>query len=501
MQHKSRGGNRGDSGSFDKYLVTRDNSDIARFGERKCSPDGDVDGILALLHEASPSQLQLLLHQGIWQPPQGGELERLNSESILRWLEVLLEGGDEFAAQKLEEAGDEFIDSVLVCFCLVRSEEFVARAFVSWDDSEVEELRNSATHIDLTFGEFLISALGDNPEAWGIIRRVLTMLQEEKPEFLTAALARAEDKPSPDGFESHLHAAQPSESDVREDDLLYAHERFMSQRGFVTAYEAREFLVRARQLNLGELERSVLGNSDESVVQLVPAQATRSVYLRMEEALGGLEGVEALNRAVGDLAYVANVLMAGASCRRQPLVESLAAEVAMATCQLGLSWFVDASRSGVGSAGEDVRVLAREGVRNLFSVGWHLLCFRVLPRSAEALDKLLGVACRQPAAHGHEAWIRREILRDLAHNPVRKRLHAGDWESVEELLGIIGCVLTAEMSQLFSELLCEIPRLSLLVEQETEAVSGNVRFFACLHDVELLEQELEKIHRLTELIR
>src|SRR3954463_4394242 len=67
----------------------------------------DAGELVAL---ATVDQLCRVFDEDVWQSPRPGEDERFGPERFTRWLEVMLEVGERFAADKLAQLPEELVE-------------------------------------------------------------------------------------------------------------------------------------------------------------------------------------------------------------------------------------------------------------------------------------------------------------------------------------------------------------------------------------------------------
>ncbi|HYO58749.1 DUF6178 family protein [Archangium sp.] len=410
----------------------------------------DAGELVAL---ATTRQLARIFDEDLWRNERPGQQERFDAERFGLWLEVLLEMGAERAAARLAEMDEDFVTFALSGQVLVLDMDVLTlqrlRPGGGREDEEAlvdKALESSLSH---ELDRFLLIAR--RPESWDPVLSVLVALDEAHHELLTSLLERcchlsSEHIEDNGGLYAVLTTAEQLEADVAQ-----AREERREREGFVAPADAAAFLGLARSGRVGDdpITRGYARARQEATRMPPPgtegarpgqpASGTPLHYLLQEarvltapppgallgdggdtgthaaatalrEALAWLqdEAPEALSRCMEELGYLANVLVSGCGHAGRPLRKLEAAQVAIATCNLGLEEHpgagTDRARAG--------RILAREGLVASFGRGWQVLHEDVVMWSACMLEAAL--ARRVPGGRGEAARARAELTRDIA---------------------------------------------------------------------------------------
>lgn len=396
----------------------------------------DAGEIVAL---ATTSQLTRIFDDDLWRSPGPGQDEAFDADRFALWLEVMLEAGEDFAARRLAELPEDLVTLAFHEQVLVINIEELAirmssrpRGQLSDDDVQVEKALESCPCQEL--GEYRIIAR--RHESWDTLFGLLVALDRDHHDFLDRLLERlcamgAELIEDQGGLYEVLTAAESLEADVAGE-----REDRRAEHGFIAPSSAAAFLALARTSTLAALQkfdehdaitrayfrdlrpephasptaptsgaRSTSSATADAAADLVDLLRTADVLppvattrLIASEAAAGPEpelswALRRLGQAAPDrhaarvreLAYLTNVLAAGASLARRPLRPVEATRVALATCNLGLQHLL----AGKGRRAAADRLLASTPADRLFLVGWNLLFHDVVLAAAERASKLL----------------------------------------------------------------------------------------------------------------
>jgi len=426
-----------------------------------------VEDAGAIMAMTTPGQMREVFDDLLWRSAGSGLSARFSIGEFLRWLDVLNHEGAAFAARRMHSLGEQFLSAALGPVLDVHAKGHQLGGQVALDDRE-------------DFGDFLVRTRPGYDDHWDTVRTTLAALNDEHPRFLDRVLSCC--TPTWTGFVSERPYVQ-----ARIDESGDRDER-REQAGFVNPDTAAAFLDEARltpmaalietegydALSARYLARQSLGDAnsakgseeadielsgDEELVGLLTAlgriegvsRAPRLLgpdgaqTLTIKDRLVALERdqLEAFTIRMGELIFLANVLMAGISCPE--LTESEAPNVALGVCNLGS-----------GLAGQTTTGLVHPGgLVRLFRIGWHALC-QLPPVAARRLVAVL----RDPAIRARldaGPWILSEV--DLAITDLVNRVDLAAFDDVGDSLGIISLVVEAEAIEWLRALIAELPRL------------------------------------------
>lgn len=352
-----------------------------------------------LISLATTAQLERLFDEDLWHNAAPGAEERFDVARFLVWLEVMLEAGDEYVARKLTELPDDLVLLALQQLALVINVDDLAISLLTGaEDVDFTEKALDGC-LSLELAEFQIIAR--QHDGWDTLVTVLTALDRDHHHVLHRWLERcaassAEYVDDNGGLYNVLTAAEMMESDAaaeRED--RRAHE------GFVGPSAAASFLALARTTPLADI---IAASKPDPITagyfrQLRPTppvdddpRAARLLALLADAevadarpSLPQLEAPDAVGQAfrhamsrqrqtdpalygqrMQELAYLANVLVAGAGRAARRLRPFEAAEAAVTFCNVGLEHLA------LTTGGDPADLLAQHAAK-LFQIGWHLV--------------------------------------------------------------------------------------------------------------------------------
>lgn len=336
-----------------------------------------VEDAGALVALATTEQLVQAFDEDLFVAGRAGERESLDVERFVVWLEVLLEAGEEAAADRIAELDEDFVAHALDGVLLVLDEDALRQRLdeVEEDDAQqIDKGLESALTEDLD-GYVLIAKQHDG---WDSVLALVLALDRNHRALLTRLLDRLARVGS--GYLDDLQELSTvlSEGESLAEDAEAAREERRSRQGHVEARAARAFLSLARKAPGGEagpIERDPLtraylrdlGQGGPSTMAGPGAHAAisalpPSVLRELEEAgasggrleLGtsttpvttmdvftealrdlGRNAPDLFGERMGELAYLANVVIAGHERDGARLRAKEAAEAVIATVCYG----------------------------------------------------------------------------------------------------------------------------------------------------------------------
>ena len=454
-----------------------------------------------LVAMTTPQQMRELFDDVLWQTPAPGLPARFSTDEFLRWLEVLNEESVDFAAERLQALGDQFLVAALGRILDVQAKDAQFSGQGVMDDRE-------------DCGDFLVRSRPGYDDHWDTVRTTLAAIHTDHPRFLDRVLGRC--TPSWTGFVSErpyvlARIDESGDRDIRRE-----------QAGFVGTDTATAFLAEARvtpvatlieadgydPISARHLALRPLGDeedaaalegrsevpcvNDEELMELLVVlgqiegihQAPRLLapagprILTIKARLAALEQnqPDAFAVRMGELVYLANVLMAGLSSPK--LTKGEAPNIALAICNIG------AGRDGRA----DNALADPPGLTGLFRIGWHTLS-RLPPLAARRLVAVL----RDPVIRerlGTRPWILSEV--DLAIADLVNRVDLATFDDIEDSLGIVSLVVEAEAIHWLNALLAELPRIPTTTDDTGETVTGT-RDIQSIDDLALVERFLARL--------
>ena len=375
-----------------------------------------------LLQFASPEQLSELIDHDSWRSGAPGEDEAFDDRRFALWLEVMLECGEDWVADKLVAMSEDLLTLALQRQLLVLDTDQLA-ALLHGDGDELELAEKAlADCASEELDRYLLIAR--HPDGWDTLLAVLLALDKNHHDFLERVLERCcqishdyvEDS---GGLYDVLDAEELLESDVAGE-----REDRRAAQGYIAPSRAAHFLKLALATPL-----STLLAEDDSITRTYfreLAPTTRSgrppgavtarnsppnaLLTLLESARDELEtderaapaprlgsgahapepaaafrvAVQALAaqnpalhaRRLEELAYLANVLIAGASHDGRRYRNQEAAEAALALCELGLAHVLGERENDAERA---LAAVTQHSAPQLLSVAWQLLHREELP--------------------------------------------------------------------------------------------------------------------------
>lgn len=443
-----------------------------------------------LISLTTDQQLREVLDASLWSTLTPGKPQTHSPEAFVRWLDVLIEEGDSFVAERLFGLGADF---VVLNFSRLISVDAKAAILHSAANAYAEE-----------YGGYLVSALFD--DEWDTTRAALTALQADYPEFCEHVLARCHGDVEWGKLSHTMLAAD-----------IYGERRDASEReGFVTPESAAAFLGAAKRASLSDLvaagnhdllsERyfsrlqTTSGIDEAGSASEVDAARRDPVKLRELEAilieaeivddgatmrllsapeqhsrpvkrsLDALQTTDpaAFGERMSELVFLSNVLMTGTTVAGERFAEADAADAVLATCNLAFDYL-----------GLDDAALG-DGLVRLFRVGWRIL--QQLPlRAAQALVDAL---CAADLAEQmpDRAWILAEVEVSLAG--LTGDVRAARFDAVKETLSFAALILEREVCDVLTAIISDVPR---------HALNQRLRYIESMQDLTETDAFLDRL--------
>ncbi len=451
----------------------------------------DAGELVAL---ATTEQLAQVFDDELWRSDRPGEDEHFDANRFVVWLEVMLEAGDSFVAQKLVELPEDLVTLALHRQVLVLNLEqlmnemrdadqdadqtekalsdclyeeldeyqIVSRHHDGWDSVLAAILALDRDHHDHLVGilERCCKMSADYIEDNGGLYEVLTT--EEMLEADVAA--EREDRRAGDGHVSPSAAAAflklartASETPATDHDpltraylrgLAKRKESAQSARHDAGAPSPRRDLLRllesTEMSDAPGAPRLPAGPSDD-------AGAGESLLMRAMERLSQEAPREFFARSE-ELAFLANVLGAGCSSQQRRLRPVEAVRAAIATCGLGLE-LVEKGRHQGDAVDAAVATLAAYPADGLFRRAWSCLDSGVIHPAAITTQHMLRAAAVRK--RGAEA----QMLTRLAERVRAMAAEGAAWKAIPELGRLHGTFEADEIATL-SGFLDQCPTLT-----------------------------------------
>jgi hypothetical protein len=456
-----------------------------------------------------------MVDESIWTAAPGAVEAGVSVRELLRWFEAWLDIGEVFATDKLIDLGEDF--------CALAFGKLLRVRAVSMMAAERDYFGITLAGHYLHPKQF---------EGWDALHGVLLAMWDEAPHILEAVLTRL-------SYHEWQHAT--STRTGLEADAGFEREQRREQDGHVDTTTAAVFLRDAANADLDELldatkyaphshwylHRNLKRNearlkvtpasetptatktADTDLDQLqrelehyefmqaqqqqlleAPQGVTRST-LPLRQALAALRdeqhstpGPSSFDERIRELSYLGNLLMTSICMEDKKLSEFDAANLAMATCNLGASYhfWVEGVREDTPT-GHSLwnQMLSREpGLEGLFRVGWRLIS-RIPLQAVNALQK---ATSNSSGFKGERAWLAAEV--QLLLPDLICACEDRNFTSARDTLTLLGVVIGLRTSDFLAPLLDEVPRL---VAQQGEPA----RFIESMSDVIALDRRLANL--------
>jgi len=380
-----------------------------------------------LIALATTDQLKKVFDEDLWKSDRPGQDESFDADRFVVWLEIMLEAGEQFAAQKVAELSEELFTIALHRHVLVINldqapEEMTDRS----EDYLLDKALDSC--LSFEFGEYQL--ISRKLEGWDVLITVLAALDKEHHDVLQRALVRCYHMSSEYIEESGGLLRVLKQDEMLEQDAAAEREDRRSQQGFISPSSAASFLGLARVTPLAQLESQTVDpvarayfrefDAAAAVATQTRAKAPHAARQQATENRETAKLVEVLQQAevlpsdrqqlllegkktsasdqgalfraallqllerdpkkheqiVEELAFLSNALVAGCSFAGRSLRPLEAAEAVMAVSNLGLEHL-------------GAEALRQQSAIMVFKVGWHLLYENVVLGSASALASAL----------------------------------------------------------------------------------------------------------------
>jgi hypothetical protein len=453
----------------------------------------DAGELVAL---ATVDQLCRVFDEDVWQSVRPGEEERFDPERFTLWLEVMLEVGESFAADKLAELPEDLVELALHQHIMVISLQELA-LLISEGEGQVPLEKVVEDSPCLELGDYCLIAR--RHDSWEAIATVLLALDERHSHVLQPMLERLWRVTNDWVYgQGGLYQVLTS-AEMLEADPAAGREDRRARAGFVAASSARSFLALGRTDDIASLLQKPLRDPITRAFfreyEPAPLDISRPAHqpahpdLReLLEAAGQAPAPRLLESApeeppaaqtllargllelagrhpalhgerMHEMGYLASVLLAGAGSQGAPLRPSGAAQAAVATCSLGLEHAL-AELDDHGTKAERARPaesaakhLQRLSGDVLFRVGWGLLQAEVSLPAAAAVERL----AMRLSGFATDPRDRRELERLAADT--RAAVKAGRPASLATRLDILAGVVEEPQLALLSALSDHVPAL------------------------------------------
>lgn len=496
-----------------------------------------------LISLATTEQLKKVFDEDLWRSERPGKDESFDADRFALWLEVMLEAGDEFTAERLTELPEDLVTLALHRHIMVINIDELAVEMADRgedDDDLTEKALDSCLYHEI--GEYQI--ISKRHDGWDAIVSVLLALDQNHQDFLQRVLARC-CRVSTAYIEENggLHNVLTSD-DMLESDAAAEREDRRATEGFVAPTSAASFLGLARQTPLADI---LAAQAPDPVTRayfrvyapgpaLTTAAATRAQareaaeqatkVARLLELLGeanvlpeadpalllegdiesqALAAQELFKQAIVELqehnavlhtqrmsefGYLANVLLAGCSVMGRSFRPFEAAEAAVAVCTLGLEHLLDAAPGKALPTDEPLaraaQELARTSADKLFRIGWRLLHGEVSLPAGRTLDRVLARKIPQ---------VDTALATQLTHfaRAVQQAVVAGKPWTVRGKLESLEPAVDAPTLLVFASFLSEMPAMPVPAKPDCRPAAREYELIATAEQLRRAQAILEML--------
>ncbi len=513
--------------------------------------DVGIEDAGPLIAHASQNQLVHLLDETIWTGAKPGDPDKLSVAELLRWLDLWNGLGARFAADKLYELGADFCALAFSRLLVVSDNDltpriidehiqavgpFLVRVRVDdeWDTAQSavnalwEEYPDFTESVlgRLAFRHSTLNLTGEDDTARVLDADAGAAHEQgrEQAGYVTSIMAGSFLRTLAGLDVDELSAEQAYDLQTAE---YFRRRRALRERAAAevesgaadsaanAADEATDGPEHeaAWRPQMGESEQP--GTADPAELDSLTAQleAYERDQHRPVALLGGPEtaGVQesqwvrlALGRLQEDpacfdermdeLTYLANLLMVGAELDGGRLESGVAAQLVVATCNLGASHslWLTAPEDPVAAVAD--ALAAPPGLVRLFRIGWHLLANlpgEVAQRLTEVFEDA-GVRMRLQA----KPWVLTEVDALLSSPDFRATVAERNYEDARETLKIMGIAFEPEAVVTLCVLMDGVPRFARVLEDqppEAAVVTYAGRDLATMQDLMAVHRFLDRL--------
>ncbi|MGO8994156.1 MAG: DUF6178 family protein [Polyangiaceae bacterium] len=371
---------------------------------------------------ASPSQLAEVFDEDLWRSDRPGGDERFDGDRFRLWLEVMMEAGDAFVAERLASLPEDLVTLALHGQLLVLDVDETLAEMRGVDDDEGKAIEKALSNrLSEDVDQYQIVAR--RHEGWDTVLAAVLALDRDHHALLARILEHlcamtAEDVDREGGLYSVLTSEEMLEVDVAAD-----REDRRAEAGYVAPSDARAFLKLAKQpltelptehdpvtrAYFRGLARSAEGAPSRKVESRQNAEPSPDIHAAAGVHVASAEDPSALARVLleagvvtgparatpllgagprapheplliramrtlaetdagafaartEEIAYLANVLVAGATVEGRRYRPAEAVQKAIEVCSRGLEI--------AAKGGDAVEILRRHPAEGVFRMGW-----------------------------------------------------------------------------------------------------------------------------------
>ncbi len=343
----------------------------------------DAGELVAL---ASTEQLAQIFDEDLWHSSRPGEDERFDAARFLLWLEVMLEAGERFVAERLSELPQDLVTLAIHRHVLVLLLDDLQRELSAGDDEAELAEKSLESCLSEELDDYQLIWRGG--DGWDSVWSALLALDRDHHSLLVDLLERCSAL-SREHLDDNggLYAVLGSEA-MLETDLQAEREDRRTAHGYVAPSAAKAFLrlaaLKTHETPFSEhdpLTRAYFRDLSAATVQPAGArsdvgqllggaaarQPAEPLLIRALRQLEQAEPATFVTRSE-ELAYLSNVLLAGHSVDGRRLRPYDAVQLAIATVSRGLELAEERTpRDPLAAAARCLRLYPCDG---LFRLAW-----------------------------------------------------------------------------------------------------------------------------------
>lgn len=432
-----------------------------------------VEDAGTLIEYATPKQFAEVLDDAVWTNAMPGTPEEFDPGEFIRWAEVILDIGDEFAVDRLSALDEDLLLTAMSYFLDVNDK--------SLEIEDTLDLHRRATHSPSTaecsamYGRFTVFPRYD--DEWDVLFPMLNALYDHEPDMLQALFTRCFMPAS---------LLEGRQGDTAELDAAYNRGARKEQSGFVSPERAALFLDSSRDTELANLmtateydldtsdyfrriarpvnqernrdDRLRIGHQDADEADEIEHQADPENIKALEIAVAAIEleentprealpagavkprnrlqmtmdtlaeeSPEKLSKRMAEAAYLSNILIAGCAISDRRFGKQEAADAVFATCNLGLEF------------APDFPLVEEPGLVGLFRIGWHVLQEIPMQVIRHACDVFQRGDIRQRL--GLRAWMLTDLCNALQSPQTRADVELRQYEKIHDTMKMLKLVM------------------------------------------------------------
>ena len=455
---------------------------------------------------ATADQVRDMFDDDLWTAPNPGEAEKFDGKRFGLWLEIMLESGEQFVANKLMELPEELVTLGFARLVYVLdADELAMQMSDNDDDCQLDKAMDNCLREDID--QYIV--ISRHHDYWDAAIAVLTALDQDNHSFLSGLLERLCNASS-EHFEDNggLYEVLTSDEMIEEDGTAERDER-RATAGFVSQSDATAFLRLPTVMGFDDVvktkKRDTISASYFRVMastanqRIVADQTDDADAERFNELLinaGVAERPRPMLEAVGsenkplfqqtmmsirederekyekrteELTYLTNVLVSGGSYLGRSFRPAEAAEASICTCSIGMDYLQ--SKSSVSPK----TILKNYDADHLFRIGWHMLFHNVAMKAAHSIER----KCIEHSVPMRLLGSVRIAIDDMKPSIIRSKMaqitrHI-EFDNREKHM--YGCLLD----------ICPVMQIPSSEEQDVQ----QTRFFASTNDIDTIAAMLE----------